>query len=436
MVYRVGCVLRRAAVLGLLVYGVHSQCVAGTLHQHSTASVYLTHDGQLLRALAQRAPGTYWFDGYRMIISKQTQICWHDESLPFGPILNWAAQPVPKLKMTLPCDSAPPTNLVNSAWLQYLGSQEYDSFRPSINVVVTRIDVWNGESNGNPRFSPHTAAGSAWHTLCASAPPHELSYPNEDPIEVVCDTKVNSYVENIYLALLKPSAITADVSTASQEIPNFYVVKPFQVNHNYDFEAIDGSEASCATEGGTCTYKRPHAHATVREIVYAPDGSVLIPDMALAHLKNDAQLAALLSFSLAAKDQNLIGRLFSVQNFKGNVWTLSYKASGRQNDDWMGEFIWNLNNQVLRIGIRQMYLAGFDVRYAPFAWAVERGKRIKGPVNEPNTHMPWYADYGFNAINQLYSNADYSKLKRGEAEYAQFLDELRKADPEAFEVKK
>ena len=51
---------------------------------------------------------------------------------------------------------------------------------------------------------------------------------------------------------------------------------------------------------------------------------------------------------------------------------------------------------------------------------------------QPSKHMPWYATYAFNAIDQLYPNVDYSKLKRGEAEYGQFLQELRKADPEAF----
>ncbi len=34
------------------------------------------------------------------------------------------------------------------------------------------------------------------------------------------------------------------------------------------------------------------------------------------------------------------------------------------------------------------------------------------------------------------SGVDLSKLKRGEADYAQFLDELRKADPAAFDTKK
>ena len=33
---------------------------------------------------------------------------------------------------------------------------------------------------------------------------------------------------------------------------------------------------------------------------------------------------------------------------------------------------------------------------------------------------------------RYYKDVDYGKLKKGEAEYQQFLDELRRADPEAF----
>ncbi len=77
--------------------------------------------------------------------------------------------------------------------------------------------------------------------------------------------------------------------------------------------------------------------------------------------------------------------------------------------------------------------ADYDIRYAPLAWSVERGKRTKGPLTVPDyRHTPWYAAYAFNSISQYYKDVDYSKLKRGRREYQQFLQELRKADPEAF----
>ena len=79
-----------------------------------------------------------------------------------------------------------------------------------------------------------------------------------------------------------------------------------------------------------------------------------------------------------------------------------------------------------------MYLTGYDIREAPFAWAVAQGKAVANPVinsKHPDKEIPWYAAYAFNYISQYYKDVDYSKLKRGDAEYQRFLRELRKADP-------
>ncbi len=106
-----------------------------------------------------------------------------------------------------------------------------------------------------------------------------------------------------------------------------------------------------------------------------------------------------------------------------------------RNDLNLCAFLTRQNEQALRIGIRQMYLAGYDIREAPFAWAVAQGKPVNNPVinsKDPDKEIPWYAAYAFNYISQYYKDVDYSKLKRGRKEYQQFLQELRKADPEAF----
>ena len=79
-----------------------------------------------------------------------------------------------------------------------------------------------------------------------------------------------------------------------------------------------------------------------------------------------------------------------------------------------------------------MYLAGYDIREAPYAWAVAQGKPVQNPIinsKHPDQEIPWYAAYAFNYISHYYSDVDYSKLKRGEREYQQFLQELYKADP-------
>ena len=425
--------MSRSAVLVLLACVVLPPCVAAKLHQHRITGVYLTHDGQVIQTLARRTPEIYWIDGYSMTVTKQTQTCWHDAPLKFGPVLNKDGRPIPRLTVKSPCESTPPTNLKKSVWLQYQGIQNYrihslsHMFYLRMDIRAKRIDIWNGD-NGDEQSQ--TAPTQTWRTLCASASPHELRYLDEHPIDVVCDAKENSYIESIFSALSRPSAITPDASIAKQMTPIFYVVKPFQVEHNYDFEAMDGSTGSFDLASNQSWYKNPHAHSTVQEIVFASDGTMLIPDIALAHLKNEAELAALLSYSLAAENQEIIAHLFQVQRFKGKPW--STNKGGANNLIYTGNYLLHINDQVLRLGILQMYLAGYDIRYAPFAWSVEQGKQIKGPVDQPNKHMPWYATYGFNAINQLYPNVDYSKLKRGDAGYQQFLQELRKADPEAF----
>ena len=427
--------VRRATILALLTCGTLPCCMAAKLHQQYAAGVYLVRDGQMLQALRRRSPRIYWIDGYQMSISRQTQICWHDGPLQLGPVLNRNGQPVPRLTMTSPCETEPWDSVRQGAWLQYMAIQKFDrdTVKPSMKVAAARIDIWKSDSKENLSSGQSTVPQPAWQALCASTSQHQLQYPNEDPIDVVCDAKVNSYVGSVFSALLKPSALTSELLVREQEIPGFYVVRPFQVKQNYDFEAIDGSSGYYDLSF-LSWYMNPRAHSAVQEIVYGPDGTVLIPDTALVHLGNEAQFAALLSYSLAAENQELIGRLFRVQRFKVSRW--SRQKNGGNNLLYTVKYISNLNEQVLRLGIRGMYLAGYDIRYAPLAWAVERGKRIKGPVDEPNRHVPWYATYAFNAINQLYPNVDYGRLKRGRAEYAAFLKELRQADPEAFEQSK
>jgi hypothetical protein len=60
------------------------------------------------------------------------------------------------------------------------------------------------------------------------------------------------------------------------------------------------------------------------------------------------------------------------------------------------------------------------------------GKPVSNPIlnsKHPDQEIPWYAAYAFNYISHYYQDVDYSKLKRGQREYQQFLQELYKADP-------
>ena len=417
----------------LFTYWAMPQCIAAKIRQHDTSGVYLTHDSHLLQSLEKRTPGTYWIDGYQMSISNQTLICWHDATLQFHDRLSRAGQSFTRLRISSSCETAPQDIDIKSAWLQYRAIQRVPTqLKAEFRLTTARIDVWKSGARENAPEHQNAPAQPSRQTLCASPKLHELRYPNEGPIDVVCDAEVNRYIESILAKLLKHAPTKLDLPTAPQEPTRFYIVRPFQVNHNYDFEAIDGNLISKREVDGYPAYENPHAHATVRETVYAPDGATLIVDSGLTNLKNEAQCAALLSYSLASEQQQLIQHLFLVQRAKFSPWSFDNKTNSTNNVKGTFAFVSQTTARVLRLGIRQMYLAGYDIQYAPFAWSVEQGKQIRGPVDEPRKRMPWYATYAFNAISHLYSNVDYSKLKRGRKEYQQFLVELRKADPQAF----
>ncbi len=151
-------------------------------------------------------------------------------------------------------------------------------------------------------------------------------------------------------------------------------------------------------------------------VVPLPNGLIVVPSRTLANVRCSAQLASLLSYAVTTVLQQ--------NDFRVRP------GIGRSAD---GAVVAMTQYQsTMRIGIRQMYLAGYDIREAPYAWAVAQGKPVNNPVinsKHPDQEIPWYAAYAFNYISQYYQNVDYSKLKRGRKEYQQFLQELYKADP-------
>ncbi len=154
--------------------------------------------------------------------------------------------------------------------------------------------------------------------------------------------------------------------------------------------------------------------------VFRGQAHIAIPLTTLERLDCEAQLAFILSYeiSVVLQKHSYLARISLGADVDQAAITISRYE------------------QAMRLGIRQMYLAGYDIREAPFAWAVAQGKPINNPLidsKHPDKEIPWYAAYAFDYLSQYYQDVDYSKLKRGDAEYQQFLGELRKADPEAFE---
>lgn len=208
----------------------------------------------------------------------------------------------------------------------------------------------------------------------------------------------------------------------------FYVVRPFHNARETGFVTMDGTirQVSSAEwrKGIRSPFLLPTGHTLVDGIVEMPDGMILIPETFLNKLQNKAQLA----FALSVAVQCIVQRLQSiaVAEMKPSFGNYGMPSVGIGYMETM---------LALRIGIRQMYLAGYDIREAPYAWAVAQGKPVNNPVinsKNPDKEIPWYVAYAFNYISQYYKDVDYSKLKRGRKEYQQFLQELRKADPGAF----
>ena len=223
-------------------------------------------------------------------------------------------------------------------------------------------------------------------------------------LTILPDRIVQDWVSNLGITLVPSYQKSLPDSDATKIHFRFYVVKSFGSKLDRYQKIIDGVALRSYDD----------------VLVSMPNGIILIPDTILTNLKYTAQLVAILDYSISSVVQK--------QSFISSP--LFMDQEGYAATDYNFGFF--QSEQQLRIGIRQMYLAGYDIREAPFAWAVAQGKPVQNPIinsKHPDQEIPWYAAYAFNYISHYYSDVDYSKLKRGEREYQQFLQELYKADP-------
>ena len=230
-------------------------------------------------------------------------------------------------------------------------------------------------------------------------------------LTILPDRTIQDWVSNLGMAIVPQYQIDLQDTDATKIHFHFYVVKSFGSALNGYLKIIDGAELRSYND----------------VLVALPNGVILIPDNALGKLGNKAQLAALLEYAISSVlqkqayvDYPLLVDVTYDPDPESEYIVYSHISGFFQ------------SGQQLRIGIRQMYLAGYDIREAPFAWAVAQGKPVNNPIinsKHPDKDIPWYAAYAFNYISHYYKDVDYSKLKRGEKEYQQFLQELYKADP-------
>ena len=312
---------------------------------------------------------------------------------------------------------SPIDKLRTNTYISYIAEQQPDGrFR------ATKLDIFRNVITSREKKylrSIHPQMPSAVN----DAGSNTIEYNGAGAIHVVVDKNIQDYIEKMGMELL-PSYEQAHSYTNPTNIHfRFYVVHPFQVRKNNLFVQVDGRRSLVRYHGFFLPDNTLTLHESltpVSRIVEMPDGVILIPDTELMRFDNESQLAFALSAAISSVLQK---EAFITGSFE------------KYSDIGSGADLYIEAQRALRIGIRQMYLAGYDIREAPYAWAVAQGRPANNPVinsQHPDKEIPWYAAYAFNYISKYYKDVDYTKLKRGEREYQQFKVELRKADPEAF----
>ena len=179
---------------------------------------------------------------------------------------------------------------------------------------------------------------------------------------------------------------------------------------------------------------------SLHDAVAMPGGSIIIPDNVLATLNNEAQLAALLSNCIAVtlEKQLYAHRTQSeVKKYAGTAADMAVLGvpAGIALSIWSGKALEpDRNKQTVRIGMRYMLHAGYDIREAPFAWDAAANHDAQNPRS---------GDYILSSFEQsvlgdlyfYYTSIDYSRLKANRSAYRQMLATLQKDDPKLPKAK-
>ena len=371
---------------------------------------------------AQGWIGSMWLDGYPMSIGPETTL----SGAPAGGKLlygffGFALHPRFQVEPSSDCASySGPAGLFRpDIWVMYEGARAANG-----NISATRLCLWPNEANEVETNKENKGKGNKKKLLRVNPPDYQLqihgsiAMSHGKRLDIIPDQRLQDWLSRLGGEMVPQYQKALKDSDPAKIHFRFYVIHGAESTLEY---AIN------VAKGWTYGMNRPGFDDAA---IAMPDGLVAICDSTLAKINNTAQLEAILSYAVT----------FELQKQR----SVRYDSTGHLGEPYDPTFThYTLtilqDEQLLRIGIRQLYLAGYDIREAPFAWAVAQGKPVNNPVidsKHPDKEIPWYAAYAFDYISKYYSDVDYSKLKRGEADYAQFLEELRKADPQAFEPSK
>jgi len=372
----------------------------------------LEEEPQVTRTTAGWA-GTLWLDGYPMSISPDTKLL----TAPRGTRIIYA-------QYTLLSSPRVGTNLnylkdrtpkFSASLFQANTWATYQSLGPiNGHVPLYRIRLWPNQidlkrEKHSKKFSQTVQVPDYRNHI-----PGSVKFPHiggNQAFKILPDQDVQDFVSNLGLSLVPQYQKELPDAGATKIHFRFYVVQPYGTHSNGEMRKIDAFPAILRVGWD-------------KAVGASPDGLIVISENALAKINNKAEMALLLSCGITSVLQKYSD--MPVMEYQLSVGTIYGNGS------YQPYIVLRRNEQALRIGIRQMYLAGYDIREAPYAWAVAQGKSVQNPIinsKHPDQEIPWYAAYAFNYISHYYSDVDYSKLKRGEREYQQFLQELYKADP-------
>lgn len=373
--------------------------------------------------------GTLWLDGYPMRIAPDTQLLpWIGSFLSFRTAHLYDGSIV----TSPPPASAFPASLFQpNTWATYRGSRRADGtilldrLGLSLNQPYTRCEKTSASLTPvihPPNYATH-ASGSALF-------PRSAQWHSSEVLGILPDREVQDYVSRLGTSLIPRYQSAMPETSATRVRFRFYVVQSGGAAFDDEVNNIDSIPY-------TNWLGRPSWDDAVLAL---PNGMIFVPISTVTGVGSEAQLAAILSSAIASvlQGQSCTAWHESSGYRKWSGGTTAAMASAMDLKSFTFGFVLWRDEQAMRIGIRQMYLAGYDIREAPFAWAAAIGKPFANALTDPTqsaTRIPWYTAYAFDYISQFYSDADYSKLKRGRAEYAQFLKELRRADPKAFDEK-
>ena len=373
----------------------------------------------------QSVPYTLWLNGFPLAITSQT--VWHIQNHPLSgeriamiQTNNFAHEiHLPQSTAGMASLPRPPLGaLTPGVYLSYNGVRRNDGALEASEITIYPRVNRIPRPPSEPRiFTPDHSAGISG----------EIHYSYGEPIRIIANQAAQQFVRGVEKSLAASSMTGGPALDGSRAGLAVYVIHPFRNDARNEFAAIDGRIPEVRFIGFTgvqSPFALPSGRIITDQIITTPNGTILIPSTLLARLRSSSELAFLISSAMQS--------VFQREEYIAQI--VLKHANGSDFIPPKGiSFL--LTQQCIRQTIRQMYLAGYDIREAPFAWAVAQGKPVNNPVidsKDPDKEIPWYAAYAFNYISQYYRDVDYSKLKRGEKEYQQFLQELRKADPEAF----